>query len=204
MDKSINKSGFALGILVAVIGLMLLIAPTSGIRLVVILMGAVAFVDGILNLLKVSKWSNDTQFHRAVMIRGWMSIVIGLLAVCLPLVLFNVVQTVVRVMLYVLAVYLLISAVSEIYLIYKLKKEEVPTKALWIQVAGFIVVAIILFLLPKNFGEIIVRILGVALIVAGAGYSIYEWKNASLVVEPDNVKDDDSADVSSDEDFTKE
>lgn len=194
MDKSMNKTSFALGILAAVIGLMLVIAPTSGIRVVVILMGIGAFADGIVNLIKISKWSSDSQFHLAVIIRGWVSIVIGLLAVFLPLVMFNAVATVVRVMLYVLGVYLIISAISEIYLISKLHKEEVPTKHLWGEVAGSIIVAIILFLLPKNYGEIIVRILGVLLIVAGAAYSIYEWRNASLVVEPDSVKDDISSD----------
>lgn len=194
MDKSINKTSFALGILAAVIGLMLLIAPTSGIRVVVILMGIGAFVDGLVNLIKISKWSSDSQFHLTVIIRGWVSIVIGLLAVFLPLVMFNAVTTVVRVMLYVLGVYLLISAISEIYLISKLHKEEVPTKHLWSEVAGCVIAAVILFLLPKNYGEIIVRILGVLLIVAGVAYSIYEWRTASLVVEPDSVKDDISSD----------
>src|SRR5574344_1956175 len=162
MDKSLDKTNFALGILLAVVGLMILVAPTDSIKIVVILLGAGAFCNGLYNLLKVRLLSEDSDYRRTVLIRGWVSIVVGLLAICLPLVM---AKTVVTVMVYVLAIYLILSAAAELYLVYKLHQIRVPSKSFAGEAVGSIIVAVILFLLPANFGIVIVRILGALLIV---------------------------------------
>jgi len=194
MNKSLNKTNFALGILLAVIGVLVTVSPENSIKAVVILLGAGAFCNGLYNLSTVRNLSEDSTFRLVVVIRAWLSIAVGLLAICLPLLLASVVVTV---FVYVLALYLILSAATEFYLVYKLHQIDVPSKNLLLEAVGSLVVAVVLFMLPAHFGLVIVRILGVLLIICGVVYAIYEWKDSSLIVEPDSIRDADESEKSS-------
>ena len=186
-----NKSNLILSIIVAVLGLVVLVIPETFIKIAVILMGAATIIEGLNSLIKVRPLLEDKAFRRLTLIRGLASILIGLLAVCLPLVFFNTVQGVIRVMLYVLAVYLIVSAVAELFLVAQLNQNGISSRNHKIQAIWFFI-AVMLFLLPANFGVIIVRILGAVLIVCGIGYALYCWHNRTTEVQPENLRDADS------------
>ena len=188
-----NKTNFSLGALIAVIGLILLVAPEASIKVVVILLGAGAIINGLYDLIKMRQFSEDNAFHIAVIVRGIASIVVGLVALSLPLAFFNAAQTVVRVLLYVLGVYLVLTAGMEFFLMLKLPEDSVVKKTFIYEGLGTLAVGIILFLLPANFGVIIVRILGILLIAGGLVYMFFVWKSRPIVVEAEDVRDEDAA-----------
>lgn len=177
-----RKSYIALGILAGVIGLMMLFAPTEWIKVTVILLGIGAVINGIYNLKTVRNLVTDTDYRRMITIRGFFSIVVGFLAVFLPLLIAGIVWTV---MIYVLGVYLLLSAGSELFALTKLKEAHIDTKPYMYEVFFSIGLAVLLFIMPAAFGVIIVRIIGILIFLASAGFIFREWKNKPLLVYPE-------------------
>jgi hypothetical protein len=47
-----------------------------------------------------------------------------------------------------------------------------------------------LFMIPANFGLMIIRIFGIIMIVCGAGYALYSYRNRTYIIEPDSVSDE--------------
>ena len=106
-----------LGILLTAAGIVLVAAPQTSIKIVIILLGMGAVINGIFNLVRVRSLSDDSQFKMTAVIRGAVSIVVGLLACIIPMVFFSAAETVIRVMLYIFGVYLVLSAFAEFFLV---------------------------------------------------------------------------------------
>ncbi len=181
---------FVSGIIAFVAGLIVAIFPAESIKVVVILLGIAATIKGLYDLIKVRVLTEDSFFRRTVIIRSLGSIIIGLLAVFLPIAMFNTVQAIFRIMLYILAIYLILAAGAEIYMIMKLDEAEIPSAPFRAEAIGSILIAIFLFILPANVGVIIVRVMGIAVAVCSALYSLYAWRHRITVIEPDSVRDD--------------
>ena len=81
-----KKNNLFVGILLVLVGFMLLFFPKRCISIVVALMGIEAVVNGIYSLVHTRKLVPDSDFQKLVFIRGTLSIVVGLLAFFLPLV----------------------------------------------------------------------------------------------------------------------
>ena len=173
------------------LGLMLSIFTQFSIKIIVIALGAAAIVKGFYDLAKVKKLSQDVGFNRMVLIRSLLAIVVGLLAFFLPLAFFKTAETVVKAMLYLLAIFLLISGVLQLFLVAKLNQEEVPapTKPMKIEAVSYFLVAVFLFLVASINITGIIRIVGIVLVVVGVIYFIYLWHNRTLVINPDSVED---------------
>lgn len=182
-----RKSGMFMAGLIAVIGLMIIAAPAEFIKVVVILLGVVSIVNGIINIATVSSLLNDSYFKKDVLIRGWSSVLIGMAAVALPLVFAAAMWTI---MLYVLAVYLILSAGMELYAVLRLKKAGIETKHYVIEILASVVSAALLFIIPGEIGILLVRIIGSIFIVLGAGLIVYYAKAKPIVIEPDSLVDD--------------
>ncbi len=190
MEKNkTNIKNIALGILIAIVGILVMIFPRYSIDVVVILLGIAAIISGIYNLLKFYKVSDNLGFKKIILIKSITSIVLGVLAVVLPFAFIKVIETIVKVLLYVEAVYLLLSAFAEILIIEKLKENNENLKTLRFEILSSILAAILLFLLAPNFGEIVVRILGAILTAGGIIYVIYYYLHKPIVVEAENVHD---------------
>ncbi len=194
-----TKSNFLLGIFAAVIGLLVLVQPDTSIKVVTIILGMTAVIRGINDFVRIRTLSDDSVFKTTVFVRGAVSLVIGVFAICLPLAFFNTAQTMIRVLLYIQAVYLILSAIAGFFLVAKLGNTQ-STKNFKTDAAFSVVIAIFLFLLPANFGVILVRIIGLVLLVSGACYALYSWRNQELVVTPDSVQDAESPDSQNQED----
>ena len=188
--SSMDKTGITFGALVAIIGLIVFVAPEASVKVVVILLGAGAVANGFYNLFRVRLLSQDSVYRSTVLTRSIVSIIVGVLAVFLPFAFFSAATAVVRVMLYVLAVYLILSAVAELFFITILNREQIPTRMFATEAASSLLVALVLFLLPANFGLLIIRFLGLALLLMGVCYALYAWKNQSIVISDSDVRDD--------------
>lgn len=80
-----SKSYLGMGLLSMVAGFFMVFSPDSWTKIVVILLGLAAIVNGFFNLFYVRRIFDDTYFRRSVIIRGLLSLVVGLVAVILPL-----------------------------------------------------------------------------------------------------------------------
>ena len=89
-----------LGALLALVALMMIIAPEQCIKVAVVALGIEAVVNGIFNLIKIRQLVDDKSFQLTVIVRSVISIVIGILAVFLPL---RFAEAMWTIMLYVLA-----------------------------------------------------------------------------------------------------
>lgn len=185
-----EKTNFFFGLLASIVGLIVLIAPEASIKVVVILLGAAAVLNGFYDILKVRSLSDDSQYKITVMIHSLISIIVGLLAIFLPFALFSAAESVFRFMLYVLAVYLVIAAVMRFFMFVKLRSADLGGSLFLIEAVCEVVAAVLLFIMSsQHIGIIIVRILGIVMLVLGACYSIYVYRNSSIVVEPESIRD---------------
>ena len=187
MTMTINLFG---SVLCIVLGLMLSIFTNFSIKIIVIALGAAAIAKGVYDLIKLKKLSDDIAFNRLVLIRSLASIVVGLLAVFLPIAFFKTAETVIKVLLYILAIFMLISAFMQFFFAAKLDQEEVSVKGMRIEAVSYLLAAVFLFLVAAINITGIIRIVGIILVVFGAIYTVYLWHNRTLVINPDSVEDD--------------
>ncbi|MCR5401801.1 MAG: DUF308 domain-containing protein [Treponema sp.] len=190
-----KKSNFFAGLLITIIGLLLLIIPKQCVRAVVILLGLEAITNGIFSLMYTRKLVPDSSFQFTVIMRGMLSLVIGLLAFFLPLKFMKAVSAIWTIMLYILAVYLLFSAGLELFAMGKIRNTEIDRKSYILEALISIIAAVIMFLVPQTIGEVILRIAGLFVAVCGGLYLLYTWKNRPIVQEPVEVVDDISGEI---------
>lgn len=170
------------GILIAVISLMMIISPETCMKLVVIILGIGGVLNGIYNLISVRKFVADTNFKRIIAIRGVLSILVGLVATFLPFLVTGILDA----MLYMLAIYLIISAAMEMVSTFRMKQEGLPTKMFTIEIIASLVLALILFAIPATIG-LIIRIMGIILLVVSIAVILWGWRNKSANVTAERV-----------------
>ena len=182
-----RKTYIGIGILSIIIGLMMLIVPRQCIKAIVVILGIFSIGNGIFNLLSIRKLIADSNFVKTITIRGTISIIVGLLAILLPLVFAGILWTV---MVYTLAFYLLISSGMEIYSTIKMRQVGINTKPYIAEIIGSIVIAIILLIIPAEIGTLIIRFLGLAIMLVGIGILFFETKSKPLIVYAEEVPND--------------
>lgn len=191
MNQAIRKSYIGIGILAIIIGLMMLIVPQQCIKAIVVILGVFSIGNGIYNLFSIRKLIADSNFVKAITIRGTISIIVGVLAIFLPLVFAGILWTV---MVYSLAFYLLISSGMEIYSTIKMNQFGINTKPYIAEIIGSIVIAIILLIIPAKIGTLIVRLLGLAIMIIGIGLLFFEIKSKPLIVHAEEVPENSNLD----------
>ena len=181
------------GSLLAVLGLLVIIFPSFWFKVVVILLGIGAIVYGIYNLKITRSLSDGDYYHRTILIRGVVSIIIGVIAILFPLTLG---KTMWFVMVWVLIVYLIVSSALGFYAAALLKDTGINRKKYILENVVLLVIAIVLILIsPKNLGEAIIRIVGIVTTVIGAIIIISSFisknkeKKAKAKVDNDNLKE---------------
>lgn len=180
-----DKNKLFLGFMTAALGLFLLISPDAFISFFVILLGIAAVIDGIFILAATRDLIIDPQYKLIVTVRGVLSVVVGLLAVILPIAVAAVVW---KAMAYTLAIYLVISAGMQIYTITKLHRNGIMIRQSLIEVASSLTLALVLFIIPaQTAGHMIVRLFGIVLLIIGIGLFVIQWKSRPEVIIPDSV-----------------
>ena len=181
-----DKNKFFLGFMTAALGLFLLISPDTFISFFVILLGVAAIIDGVFILATTRDLIIDPQYKLIVTVRGVLSIVVGLLAVILPIAVAAVVW---KAMAYTLAIYLLVSAAMQLYTITKLHRNGIMVRQSMIEVLSSLVIALVLFIIPaQTAGHFIIRLFGIVLLAIGIGLIVIQWRNRPEVIVPDAVQ----------------
>lgn len=181
-----DKNKFFLGFMTAALGMFLLISPDTFISFFVILLGIVAVIDGVFILATTRDLIIDPQYKLIVTVRGVLSIVVGFLAVILPIAVAAVVW---KAMAYTLAIYLIASAGMQIYTITKLHRNGIMVRQSMIEMMSSLILALVLFIIPaQTAGHVIIRLFGLALLVIGVGLIVAQWRSQSETVQPDSVE----------------
>lgn len=177
---------YLIPILAGILGLVLLCVPQEFVVVLVVALGIFLILSGFYILFKLLKLSDDTFYKVNIYVRGGLSIILGALCILLPIKMGEAIWTTLCI---VLGIFALLAAVSEILTIIKLKEQNIPVKQYVTEMAGMIITAIVLFLLPK-FGNILLRIAGGVILVTAIVLAINVKKNAPIVEEDAEVVDE--------------
>ncbi len=187
-----KKNSLLLAIILIVVGLIMAITPNGCVKALVIILGLEAVLNGIYQLIYTRKLFPDASFQYSVLIRGMLSIVVGLLAFFLPLRFASVFWTL---MLYVLAIYLLAGSVLLLFACGKLQDTEIDRKPFVTEAIISVILAVVMLLIPVQVGRILVRIAGIILFLTGVAFVLVYRRNKPLTQEPVKVMDDISGDL---------
>ena len=176
------------GIGLAVLGLLVIIFPTFWFKVVVILLGLASIAYGIYSLKFTRTILENSSYELSLMIKGIVSIVVGVSAVAFPLAIGNAAWTV---MIWILVGYLIVSAILGFYAAALLKDSKVNRKKYFLENLGLLAIAVFLIILtPNALAKVIFRIVGIVAIVAGAVIILIEIvsNKKAIVVKSDDVE----------------
>lgn len=154
------------GIGLAVLGLLVIIFPTFWFKVVVILLGLASIAYGIYSLKITKAIFENSSYELSILIKGIVSILVGVSAVAFPLAIGNTAWTV---MIWILVGYLIVSAVLGFYAAALLKGSSVNRKKYFLENLGLLAIAVFLIILtPNTLAKVIFRIVGIVAIAVGA------------------------------------
>ncbi|MDR2037029.1 MAG: DUF308 domain-containing protein [Bacteroidales bacterium] len=163
-----------IGGLFVLLGLVMIFTPEGFVSAFVVCLGLMAIFNGVINLVSVRNMLDDADFKRAFTLRAVFNIVIGLLAVIVPIAVASVAWTVI---VYILAAQLLISSFIELYGIWKMSKSGIPYGMYLFEVFISIFLAIVLFAIPATVGITLIRLIGVLIVFFGIGWVIWNLRS---------------------------
>ena len=181
-----RKTYVGLSILLFLVGLVMVFSPEGWIKACVIIIGFSILLNGFYNIIKMRVLLLNPFFQKAIVVRGILSILVGLLAVLLPLL---VAKLVFSVLLYGLAIYLFIASVIQGYALYKIKDAGYSIAPYLYEIVFSIVLALVFIFIPTEVGKSIVRIFGIIVSLAAIGFIIYEWKSKPYIIQAESVED---------------
>lgn len=174
--------------LTAVIGLIMLCSAEAIVSVLVIALGVFLILSGIYVLFSMPKFLEEKAAKIGTYVRGGVSIILGLLCIVLPV---GVANFSWKAMMIILGIYALCSAGLETYAVFSIENETIDKKRYMIEVGGTIIAAIVLFMLPSNFGFTLIRIAGAIFIIIAVILAINIYRNRDIVEEDAPVVDND-------------
>lgn len=192
------------GILAAILGLLVIIFPQFWIRLVVVIIGLAAIAYGIYCIKFTKAVFDDSYYKRTILIKSIVSIIAGVMAVLFPLAIGGAAWTA---MIWVLIIYLLVSAAIGFYAAALLKDSGVERKRFIVENLLLLAVAVVLILIsPRALGNAIIRLIGIIVMVAGIVLVVFDILSSKNEVKaevidvkeetPENHDSDASVDTS--------
>lgn len=184
------KTNWIIGGSIVLAGLLLLIVPEFCVKIIVILFGVGAIAEGVYGITTERNIVDDELFQKTILYKSIGNIVIGVLAVLMPLAIAGAAWTIMN---YVLAIYLIVAAAFGFFASSKLKDTDVDRKQFTYENLIVLGAGILLIVIgPKKLGVAILRIIGIAAILAGGVYLLLQIKNQknNLVVADAEVSDD--------------
>ena len=183
-----KKWNYFIAGLLGILGILILIFPAFWIKLIVVLLGLGAVGYGIYNFSYIKKLSDESSYRSVILTRSLVSIIIGVLAVILPM---TIAETMWTIMIYVLAVYLVVTACLGFYGMYVLRHTELELKNYLLENFILLAIAVFLFLVPAQLGIALVRILGLAVVAVGVFFGLSElYLNKKSVPAETTTKSD--------------
>ena len=174
------------GILAAILGLLVIIFPQFWIRLVVVIIGLAAIAYGIYCIKFTKAVFDDSYYKRTILIKSIVSIIAGVMAVLFPLAIGGAAWTA---MIWVLIIYLLVSAAIGFYAAALLKDSGVERKRFIIENLLLLAVAVVLILIsPRALGNAIIRLIGIIVMVAGIVLVVFDILSSKNEVKAEVVE----------------
>ncbi len=177
-----KKTYWVIGGVLLVAGVILTAAPVFVVKALVVLLGLGAIADGIYSLMYEKSISPNTTFQKTILYKACANVVMGLIAVIVPL---FIAKTAWFAITYILGVYLVISAFGGLFASSQLKDSAVDRKAITVESLFHLVAAVLLFLIgPEKLGKSIIRIIGILTLAAGIvllTIQVLRMKNTTVV-----------------------
>ncbi|MGI6432631.1 MAG: hypothetical protein ACOXZ4_02030 [Sphaerochaetaceae bacterium] len=158
-----------IGLIIVAGGVALLIRADLFKQIIIIALGAAAVLAGIRSLVIMSRYSFGRFNASVTLIKGVLGIIVGVLAVVMPL---ATAETVWTFFIYVLAVQMIIASFSAFSDAIALKRLGFGASFFIWEGAVSLALACILFLFPKGIADILITIIGVVIIAVGVAVGL--------------------------------
>lgn len=172
------KRNWIIGISAAIAGLLLLIVPQFCVKLILVLFGLTAVIEGIYGIISERKLFDNDFFQKTTLYKSIGNIVIGLLAIVMPLTLAGAAWAV---MTFILAFYLIISGCAGFLATSKIKLNDSEAQGeadgKQLKLVNIVTLAsgiLLLVIGPAKLGSMILRIIGVVALLVGAGFILIQ------------------------------
>lgn len=190
------KKNWIIGISASVVGLLLLISPAFCVKIIVVLLGLTAVIEGFYGIISERTLFENDFFKKTILYRSIGSIVIGLLAVIMPLALAGTAWTI---MTFILAFYLIVSGCAGFFAASKLKQDgenspESQKQLTWENLITLGSGILLLVIGPEKLGTFILRLIGLAALLVGIGFLVVQIieHRKEVAVTDIEIKDDES------------
>jgi uncharacterized membrane protein HdeD (DUF308 family) len=158
------------GSFLVVLGIYLMFQQESFVRIFISILGLFLVGSGVASLFALRSYSLGRRTKTATLVQAILNIVLGLVAVIVPLSAANVSWTL---MLSLIAIELIFSALISFLDAILLRKSELPVSALLGEGVFSLVVAVLLFVFPQQIGSMLLKLFGVVIIAMGLGMVLW-------------------------------
>ena len=159
-------------LLIVILGIFILVRQDLFRQILIIALGVVAIVTGISSLATMNRYSFGKFNHTTTLVKGVLGVIIGVLAVIMPL---ATGEKVWIVLLYVLAAQLLISSLVMLTDSIAVRAAGFPASPLVTEGLVSLVLAVVLFVFPRGVADLLITIFGITIIVVGLTVGLLAW-----------------------------
>lgn len=153
-----------IAIAIVALGIFIMVREDMFKQIFVMALGLVAIVTGITSLATMNRYSFGKFNHGTTLVKGVLGLIIGVLAVIMPLATGEAVWTII---IYLLAAQMLIAAIVMLTDSIAVRSAGFPAAPLVTEGLISLVLAVILFVFPRDVANLLVTILGITIIVVG-------------------------------------
>ncbi|HLW22664.1 MAG TPA: DUF308 domain-containing protein [Sphaerochaetaceae bacterium] len=153
-----------IAIAIVALGIFIMVREDMFKQIFVMALGLVAIVTGITSLATMNRYSFGKFNQGTTLVKGVLGLIIGVLAVIMPLATGEAVWTII---IYLLAAQMLIAAIVMLTDSIAVRSAGFPAAPLVTEGLISLVLAVILFVFPRDVANLLVTILGITIIVVG-------------------------------------
>ncbi|MEM7111738.1 MAG: DUF308 domain-containing protein [Chloroflexota bacterium] len=161
------------GVLAVLVGIYMIFQTENFVQLITMVIGFFVLVNGIAAIVNAIRPSGDSGRRLAALIRGILGIVIGALALTLP---FMVASLTWEIMLAIVGIQLIIAALLEIYVAYRLRERGAPMGPAITSAIFSLLLAALLFYAPAAIANAAFTFIGILVILFGLGMIGLGWR----------------------------
>jgi len=181
-----------LGAFLIIIGIFLMFQQESFVKIFISLLGVFLTGSGISSLIHLKGFNLGSRSRIATLVKAFLSIGIGLLAIIVPLSAATISWTV---LLYIVGAQFLFSALISFMDALLMRKAEQSLSPLYTEGVFSLVMAILLFVFPQQIGSSLLKLFGLLFIVSGIGMILWslriqkinrEFKEQVVEADPEN------------------
>lgn len=187
-----NKKALAICVFLFLVGIFAIVQSEAFVKAIVIILGVEALANGFYGFMYVRNLVPNKDFQNSIISRSLISVVVGLLAIFLPI---NVGAAMWDTMRVIVALHLIVTSAILLFATGTLRDADVERRQFIAESLISICVAVLMLMLTLHA---IAKIVGLVLILIAGVYFLVEWLNRPIIDGKVEVKDDyDTPDESS-------